>query len=277
MVYRSVCDCWQQSVLHESKPLGWCIKILLRRPCRWWRAQVHVQRTRESPNCNRAFWGWCWVPKSNTIQTHYGHTLRRWCLKIPQLVIYDAFETYVRNLLAFEHYHISDAKRCAIQYILFLDELISTEKDVSLLVKTGIITNNIGGSDEYISKLFNDLCNDININCDFYYYSEISLALREYCKTQCHRWMASLRRDYFNTPWAFISFLAATILILLTIMQAIYSALSYYKWKPWICMSELLPLALFAVLSFQITLIISYFLPYECSFVYYVHWDRFFH
>ncbi|XP_022132066.1 UPF0481 protein At3g47200-like [Momordica charantia] len=153
-------------------------------------------------------------------------------LSIPHLEIHDAFETYVRNLLAYEHYHIGDDERCLIQYVYFLDELISTERDVSLLVKAGIITNNIGGNNEDVSKLFNDLCKDINISCDFYYYADISMDLHKYCETWWHRSMASLRRDYFNTPWAFISFLAATFLVLLTSMQAIYSAISYHKSKP---------------------------------------------
>ncbi|XP_022155136.1 UPF0481 protein At3g47200-like [Momordica charantia] len=148
-------------------------------------------------------------------------------LKIPCFQITTTFETHVRNLLAFEHYyHLGHHKRC-LQYFSFLDDLINTEKDVNLLVEAGIISNNIGGNNENIAKLFNDMVKHANITSYIFYYSQISLNLRKYCKTQCHRWMASLRRDYFNTPWTFISFLAATFLILLTVVQTLYSALSY--------------------------------------------------
>ncbi|XP_022131631.1 UPF0481 protein At3g47200-like [Momordica charantia] len=147
-------------------------------------------------------------------------------LAIPHLEIHDAFETYMRNLLAYEHYHVGDDERCIIQYILFLDDLISTERDVSLLVKAGIITNGIGGNDEEVSKMFNNLCKDVSVYCDFYYYNQISMTLRKYCETPWHRWRASLKRDYFNSPWTSISFLAATVAILLTVVQTVYSVIS---------------------------------------------------
>lgn len=83
-------------------------------------------------------------------------------LKIPHLNIHDAFETYVRNLLAFEHYHVEGDERCVHGYFYFLDDLISTEKYVSLLVKAEIITNDIGGNNEEVSVLFNNLCKDVD-------------------------------------------------------------------------------------------------------------------
>ncbi|XP_022131632.1 UPF0481 protein At3g47200-like [Momordica charantia] len=148
-------------------------------------------------------------------------------LKIPCFQITTSFETRVRNLLAFEHYyHLGRDKKC-LQYFSFLDDLISTEKDVGLLVKAGIISNNIGGNHEDIAKLFNDMVKYGNISSSFYYYSQISLDLRKYCDTPWHRWKASLKRDYFNSPWTSISFLAATFLILLTVVQTLYSALQY--------------------------------------------------
>ncbi|XP_022158990.1 UPF0481 protein At3g47200-like isoform X2 [Momordica charantia] len=148
-------------------------------------------------------------------------------LQIPPLEIGDVFETYVRNLMAFEQYH-NDGKY-AIQYFLFLNGLISREQDVSLLVKANIITNCIGGNNQEVSTLFNDLCKDVIVRGDCNCFNHINEALHEHCGARWNKRMASLRRDYFNTPWAFISFVAAAFLILLTFLQTLFSAMSLSK------------------------------------------------
>lgn len=78
-------------------------------------------------------------------------------LTIPPFRIDDNFEAFARNLMAFEHFPMVNTEKkneehfnkYAIQHFAFLDGLISTEKDVSLLMKVGIIINNIDDSDRY--------------------------------------------------------------------------------------------------------------------------------
>ncbi|XP_022131633.1 UPF0481 protein At3g47200-like [Momordica charantia] len=151
-------------------------------------------------------------------------------LQIPPFEIHDDFEIYVRNLMAFEQYRVqgSAGERYVAHYIEFLDGLISTEKDVALLVKEEIIINHIGGSDKEVSELFNNLCKYTHIPDDFYYYGT-SKNLHDHCKKWWHRSKATLRRDYFNSPWASISVVAATFLILLALLQTIFTAISTFK------------------------------------------------
>lgn len=153
-------------------------------------------------------------------------SLKNGVMEIPPFEIHDVFEYYIRNLMAFEHFSIGHEQRYAIQYVFFLDGLISTEKDASLLVEAKIITNHIGGSNGEIVKLFNDLCKDVAVASDCYYFDGITKELHNHCARRRNRWMASLRRDYFNSPWASISFSAATFLLLLTLIQTISSVIS---------------------------------------------------
>ena len=98
---------------------------------------------------------------------------------IPPLQIDDFFETIMRNLIAFEHFPSKNESKC-IQYVVFMDYLISTEKDVSLLEKVGIIINNIGGSGKSVSKLINNLCKFVEISSEEC-FNDISKALHVYC------------------------------------------------------------------------------------------------
>ncbi|CAL9028825.1 unnamed protein product [Prunus brigantina] len=56
-----------------------------------------------------------------------------------------------------------------------------------------------------------------------YYYSGLSDDVNNYYKTNWHKFMETLRRDYFSTPWRIISFVAAFILLVLTLVQTLYT------------------------------------------------------
>ncbi|CAB4309576.1 unnamed protein product [Prunus armeniaca] len=56
-----------------------------------------------------------------------------------------------------------------------------------------------------------------------YYYTGLSDDVNYYYKTKWHRFMEILRHDYFSTPWRIISFIAAFILLVLTLVQTLYT------------------------------------------------------
>jgi len=41
--------------------------------------------------------------------------------------------------------------------------------------------------------------------------------------------MAKLKRDYFNSPWALISLLAAVALLLFTLAQTVFTVMPYFQ------------------------------------------------
>lgn len=153
-------------------------------------------------------------------------TFKNGVLEIPPLHIFDNFKLMLRNMVAFEQYTAGNKNKYVTQYVLFLDNLISTEKDVHLLVKAGVIINNIGGSDKEVSDLFNNL-GKFDTESSSPHYDSISKALCEHCNGCWNKAKASLKHNYFNTPWAFISFFAATFLILLTV-QTIFSGITTF-------------------------------------------------
>ncbi|KGN44649.1 UPF0481 protein At3g47200 [Cucumis sativus] len=149
-------------------------------------------------------------------------------LKIPPFNIHIEFEIQIRNLIVSEIFHDTDDSKFIFDYIALLDDLINTEKDVSILVKEKILTNEIGGSDEPVYKLINDLRLNAPTFPLAYYYSNMSKDLNEHCRKWWNRSLASLRRDYFNNPWASISFVAATVLLILTLLQTLFSAPAFF-------------------------------------------------
>ncbi|KAF8389073.1 hypothetical protein HHK36_025758 [Tetracentron sinense] len=142
-------------------------------------------------------------------------------LEIPVLVIDVVTETFFRNLIAWEQCQ-DLTNPYMISYAVLMDLLINTPNDVSLLIEYGIIKNWLGDNEE-VCLLFNKLCKDVIMGDSKMYFSSLCEDLNAYCEIRCHEWQATLRRDYFNTPWKIISFFAAVILLILTLLQTIFS------------------------------------------------------
>ena len=127
-------------------------------------------------------------------------------LEIPPLIFQDGTEALIRNIMALEQ---CDYRRKAYvtDFYLILDHLINTTKDVDLLSDEGIIDNGLGDSTavtsmirnlkkgifgRYTNSEFYDLCNDLN----------------KFYEVPWHRWKATLKHKYFNTPWGMASTIA---------------------------------------------------------------------
>ncbi|XP_027118921.1 UPF0481 protein At3g47200 [Coffea arabica] len=105
------------------------------------------------------------------------------------------------------------------------DCLIDSPSDVEALRRHDTIVNQLG-SDEALSIMFNKLSNHVHVGGRFC-YTKIFDDVDKYTRRRWHIWRAHLLSKYFNNPWAFISFLAACALLLLTSVQAIFSILQY--------------------------------------------------
>ncbi|XP_026431532.1 UPF0481 protein At3g47200-like [Papaver somniferum] len=128
----------------------------------------------------------------------------------------------VRNLIACEQ--IYSGRYFMSSYASFMDFLIISADDVHVLRRKGIITNMLG-CDEDVSDIFNKLCIGMSAGGD--YYSTHIRDINKYYKKRRHYWKATLKREYFNTPWAIVSVLAATLLLTLTIISTVFGILSF--------------------------------------------------
>ncbi|GKV06844.1 hypothetical protein SLEP1_g18671 [Rubroshorea leprosula] len=147
-------------------------------------------------------------------------------LWIPTIEMYDYTDSILRNFIAHEQSH-NKHPRYVTDYVTFMDCLINTRNDVELLRQSGIIVNGLG-DDEDVATIFNGLCDSIVFSNENF-YSEIINNVEKYSGSKWNLWMENLKHNYFNTPWALISFLAAVSLLILTVVQTIYSLLSYYN------------------------------------------------
>ncbi|KAM5564528.1 UPF0481 protein [Rosa sericea] len=149
-------------------------------------------------------------------------------LEIPKLAISDEIELTIRNILAFEQCH--SLENIINDYVVVMDRLVNTPKDVELLVKYGIVENRLGDSSGG-STLINNLADGVIVDSKDFCYATLCKELNSYCSWTWHKWKANLRQNYFNTPWAIISFTAAVILLILTLIQAVTSIVSAVQGK----------------------------------------------
>ncbi|KAK9944098.1 hypothetical protein M0R45_009682 [Rubus argutus] len=150
-------------------------------------------------------------------------TFKHGVFTIPPLVIEERTGPLFRNLMAYEQCY-QNRQHKITSYAVLMDNLIDTSKDVDLLCEKGIVANWL--SAEVASKFFNELYNDTTVIG--YNYEGLCKDVEEYHKVLWNRWREKLKRDYFGTPWATISFFAAFVLLVLTFLQTIYTIHPYY-------------------------------------------------
>ncbi|KAM4105962.1 hypothetical protein ACJW30_04G027900 [Castanea mollissima] len=139
-------------------------------------------------------------------------------LKIPNFDIETKTEVIARNIMALEQTrYIKDAYYT--DYFDLLDFLINTTKDVDLLCDKKILVNYLG--DNNTATL---MINNLNI-------SVIGDWLNGFYENLWHKKKATLKSDYFNSPWKTVSTVAAIILLVLTFIQTIFSIISRIKSK----------------------------------------------
>ncbi|VAH69471.1 unnamed protein product [Triticum turgidum subsp. durum] len=150
-------------------------------------------------------------------------------LEVPCLDIDAETWRLLRNLMELEQRNRETVGSHVTAYCVFMSQVACTTKDVELLTKRGVIVHGQGNNDE-VARCFTDLCKGIMFDpndprCNYLRGTCCKLEKRFLSNPQ--RWMAWLRRKYFNNPWLAVGLLAAAIGLLCAIVQAVYSVLSY--------------------------------------------------
>lgn len=150
-------------------------------------------------------------------------------LKIPKFSVSDQTESIFRNLIAYEHSFIDNHPKIVTDYAFFMHCLVNSSKDVQILRSRGVFVNLLG-DDQMVHNMFTRLGKNIVMNSEFC-YSDIYDKVNGHCHRRRNKWLAILRHNYFNSPWAVISFFAALMLLIFTFTQTVFSVLSYVKSK----------------------------------------------
>jgi hypothetical protein len=140
-------------------------------------------------------------------------------LRMPPVYIGDHRGTVFRNMVAFEKCH----KRCnpdMTTYMFFLDGLINSAEDVSVLHYKGIIHHSLG-NDEHVAELINNIAKEIVPDMNESYLYKVVNEANEYLSCWRARFRASLVHNYL-TSWAVgLSTLGALLVLYFTFIQAI--------------------------------------------------------
>ncbi|XP_045792835.1 UPF0481 protein At3g47200-like [Trifolium pratense] len=140
-------------------------------------------------------------------------------LSMPPVYIGDHRGTVFRNMVAFEKCH----KRCnpdMTTYMFFLNRLINSAEDVSVLHYKGIIHHSLG-NDEHVADLINNIAKDIVPDMNESYLYKVVNEANEYLGCWRARFRASLVHNYL-TSWAVgLSTVGALLVLYFTFIQAI--------------------------------------------------------
>ncbi|KAK9127069.1 hypothetical protein Syun_015866 [Stephania yunnanensis] len=146
-------------------------------------------------------------------------------LAIPTLTVDDATESILLNLVALERSHVGMGNEVT-SYVFFMDNIIDSAKDVSLLRQDGIIHIALG-SEKDVANVFNHLAENVTPDPKGN-LQDIHARINAYCNAKHHAWRAHLVHTYFRNPWAFLSLAAAIFLLVLTVVQSFYGIYPYY-------------------------------------------------
>ncbi|KAK9156680.1 hypothetical protein Scep_003254 [Stephania cephalantha] len=153
----------------------------------------------------------------------------RGVLEIPTVTIDDFMCSFLLNCVAYEQCHKHCSKHMTT-YAAFMDFLIDTPRDVGFLCDSNIIENYFG-TDEEVASFFNKMGKEVAFDIELCYIDlpKLFRDVNEYYRSSRRVAWASFKYTYFNTPWSFISALAAAFLLVLTVLQTYFTMYAYFR------------------------------------------------
>lgn len=137
-------------------------------------------------------------------------------LTLPEIVVDDTTAATFLNLIGYEMCPDFKNDYGICSFAVFMDSLIDHPEDVKELRSEGILLNSLG-SDEEVAMLFNTISNDLVPNSETYF--DVRAKIHEHYCNKWKTWIALGYHTYFSNPWAIIGFLAAFIVVALTLVQ----------------------------------------------------------
>ncbi|OQU83591.1 hypothetical protein SORBI_3005G141000 [Sorghum bicolor] len=150
-------------------------------------------------------------------------------LSMPLFEVNDDTEAELLNLMAFEWLH-PDANSYMRWYIAFVDKIIVSERDAALLRSQGIIANMVG-SDKKVVEMFNTLTKLAVAPEPDSKLGEVIWMVNSHCEKRRNKWRASFMNTYLSNPWVFTSMVAAFILLVVALLQTVYTIVPFYTRK----------------------------------------------
>ena len=152
-------------------------------------------------------------------------------LSLPPILVDDSTGPKFFNLVAYEMCPDFENDYGVSSYISFLDSLIDESKDVIDLRNAGILCNFLGSEDE-VAQVFNEIGTDLVPNPEI--YEGVKRRIQQYYDKRRMLWITQVIHDHFSSPWAIVAFIVGLFVLILSVLQTVYSMLAYYhspsKW-----------------------------------------------
>ncbi|KAK9049275.1 hypothetical protein SSX86_031757 [Deinandra increscens subsp. villosa] len=139
-------------------------------------------------------------------------------LTMPVLQVHDSTEFILRNLIAYEQSF--KPRMYFTSYVVALDMLVNSPKDVAKLVDSRVLTNMMSSNEE-AATMINSLGK--NVLVDYTYYEQEWEKVNKYYNGYWPKNIASLKSTYFRSPWSIIALIAGIILFVLQVVQTIFT------------------------------------------------------
>ncbi|KAI5015830.1 hypothetical protein ZWY2020_059369 [Hordeum vulgare] len=156
--------------------------------------------------------------------------LHNWRLNMPMVLLDDSTAYKFHNMMVFEAMHIYTTNEVTA-YVLFLKDLIDSIEDVHLLVKKKVLENDLADDDAAVVRLFNGLTKDVYKNWESGPCKEWENVKNHYRTNQLRVFLykawAYLNNKYFKSPWTFLAFVTAILLVVGDIVQTVYAVIGY--------------------------------------------------
>lgn len=151
-------------------------------------------------------------------------------LEIPAVESYTNRAIFA-NLLAYEQSRGRWELQRLMSYVVLMASVASHgRRDVDILQRAGVFVKGDEETAAFYAHL-GELCGGaaagtpgVANNC----YADMFRDVREYCGRSWNRHRAVLAHDYFSNPWTSMSAAAAVLLLVLTVVQTVYTVLPYY-------------------------------------------------
>ncbi|KAJ1269383.1 hypothetical protein BS78_07G207600 [Paspalum vaginatum] len=152
---------------------------------------------------------------------------RAGALEIPAVESYTNHAIFA-NLLAYEQSRGRWELQRLVSYVLLMASLVDARRDVEILQRAGVFARGDGdGEAAAFYAHLGELCPPPEFvdNC----YAGLFRDVRAHCGRSWNRHRAVLVHDYFSNPWTSMSAAAAVVLLVLTVVQTVYTVLPYYN------------------------------------------------
>ncbi|XP_068329659.1 UPF0481 protein At3g47200-like [Pyrus communis] len=141
-------------------------------------------------------------------------------LEIPRIKLDDLHTHFFLNFVALEQCY-SHCPKYITTYAAFMTCLVRTPMDATFLSDKNIIENYLG-TDKEVVHFFKNLGKDVPFDIDSIYLKKLFNEANEYQRNILHVQWARFRFKYFESPWSFLSALAALI-------QAFFAVYGYLR------------------------------------------------